>query len=173
MKQRSPIKTDANEESARSGGPSGYQIGTPQGPKLTPWPRVSSLDDPDYVRELERRAAESMARTLAGADLGRSRSGPLGDAVKRCPSPSGSILPPSRSLQPSLADTKSSAQSGRLVGRRWPALEDIIKSKKAANRAKDRESLPRLEAFLQYLKERGTERQSRRSRPRRLDREVL
>ncbi|MFN0063631.1 MAG: hypothetical protein ACKVPX_14080 [Myxococcaceae bacterium] len=30
--------------------------------------------------------------------------------------------------------------------------EDIIASKKAANRAKDRESLPRLEAFLRYWK---------------------
>jgi len=44
-----------------------------------------------------------------------------------------------------------------MVDGRFPvaSLEDIIKSKKAANRAKDRESLPRLEAFLQYLRERG------------------
>jgi len=45
----------------------------------------------------------------------------------------------------------------KLVDGRFPvaSLEDIIKSKKAANRAKDRESLPRLEAFLQYLQEKG------------------
>jgi hypothetical protein len=35
------------------------------------------------------------------------------------------------------------------------SLEDIICSKRAANRAKDRESLPRLEAFLRYLRGRG------------------
>lgn len=42
-----------------------------------------------------------------------------------------------------------------LVAGRFPvaSLEDIIRSKKAANRAKDRESLPRLEAFLRYLRE--------------------
>lgn len=34
------------------------------------------------------------------------------------------------------------------------SLDDIIRSKKAANRAKDRESLPRLEAFAQYLRTR-------------------
>lgn len=45
-----------------------------------------------------------------------------------------------------------------LVDGRFPvaSLEDIIKSKRAANRAKDRESLPRLEAFLQYLREQGS-----------------
>lgn len=32
------------------------------------------------------------------------------------------------------------------------SLEDIIASKRAANRAKDRESLPRLEAFRDYLR---------------------
>ncbi len=46
-------------------------------------------------------------------------------------------------------------QRSTLVDGRFPvaSLDDIIKSKKAANRAKDRESLPRLEAFLQYLRE--------------------
>jgi len=33
-------------------------------------------------------------------------------------------------------------------------LDDIIRSKRAANRAKDRESLPRLEAFRDYLRSR-------------------
>lgn len=41
-----------------------------------------------------------------------------------------------------------------LIDGRFPvaSLEDIIRSKRAANRAKDRESLPRLEAFLAYLR---------------------
>lgn len=55
-------------------------------------------------------------------------------------------------------ETFAEAKSrSKLVDGRFPvaSLEDIIKSKKAANRAKDRESLPRLEAFLQYLRERG------------------
>ena len=34
------------------------------------------------------------------------------------------------------------------------SIDDIIASKKASNRAKDRETLPRLEAFRQYLRER-------------------
>jgi len=40
-----------------------------------------------------------------------------------------------------------------MVDGRFPvaALADIIKSKKAANRQKDRESIPRLEAFAAYL----------------------
>jgi len=35
------------------------------------------------------------------------------------------------------------------------SLDDIIASKKAANRQKDRESLPRLEAFREYRKSKG------------------
>jgi len=35
------------------------------------------------------------------------------------------------------------------------SLDDIIASKRAANRAKDRESLPRLEAFRDYLRSRN------------------
>ena len=44
-----------------------------------------------------------------------------------------------------------------LIDGRFPvaSLRDIIGSKKAANRPKDRESLPRLEAFAEYLKQRG------------------
>lgn len=40
-----------------------------------------------------------------------------------------------------------------MVDGRFPvaSMEDIIRSKKAANRRKDRESLPRLEAFARYL----------------------
>ena len=44
-----------------------------------------------------------------------------------------------------------------LVDGRFPvaSLLDIIRSKRAANRAKDRESLPRLEAFAEYLRTRS------------------
>jgi hypothetical protein len=44
-----------------------------------------------------------------------------------------------------------------LIDGRFPvaSLDDIIRSKKAANRRKDRESLPRLEEFAAYLKSRG------------------
>lgn len=47
-------------------------------------------------------------------------------------------------------------QRSVLVDGRFPvaSLEDIIRSKKAANRPKDRESLPRLEAFAEYLRSR-------------------
>ena len=38
------------------------------------------------------------------------------------------------------------------------SIDDIIASKKSANRAKDRESLPRLEAFRTYLQTRGRNR---------------
>lgn len=34
------------------------------------------------------------------------------------------------------------------------SIQDIIRSKQAANRAKDRESLPRLQAFAAWLRER-------------------
>ncbi len=44
-----------------------------------------------------------------------------------------------------------------LVDGRFPvaSLDDIIASKRAANRPKDRESLPRLEAFRAFLRERN------------------
>jgi hypothetical protein len=44
-----------------------------------------------------------------------------------------------------------------LIDGKFPvaSLEDIIASKRAANRAKDRESLPRLEAFRDYLRSRN------------------
>lgn len=35
------------------------------------------------------------------------------------------------------------------------SLEDIIKSKKAAHRQRDKEEIPRLEAFREELKKRG------------------
>jgi hypothetical protein len=38
------------------------------------------------------------------------------------------------------------------------SIDDIIASKKSANRPKDRESLPRLEAFRTYLQTRGRNR---------------
>jgi hypothetical protein len=47
-------------------------------------------------------------------------------------------------------------QRSVLVDGRFPvaSLDDIIRSKRAANRPKDRESLPRLEAFAEYLRSR-------------------
>jgi hypothetical protein len=44
-----------------------------------------------------------------------------------------------------------------VVDGRFPvaSLDDIIRSKKAANRQKDRESLPRREAFAEFLRARG------------------
>ena len=41
-----------------------------------------------------------------------------------------------------------------MVDGRFPvaSIDDIIRSKRAANRPKDRESLPRLEAFAEYLR---------------------
>ena len=37
------------------------------------------------------------------------------------------------------------------------SMDDVIASKRSANRAKDRETLPRLEAFRRYQRERGGE----------------
>ena len=37
------------------------------------------------------------------------------------------------------------------------SMDDVIASKRSANRAKDRETLPRLEAFRQYQREQGGE----------------
>ena len=44
-----------------------------------------------------------------------------------------------------------------MIDSRFPvaSLDDIIASKRAANRPKDRESLPRLEAFRDYLRSRN------------------
>ena len=53
------------------------------------------------------------------------------------------------------------------------ALDDIIESKRAANRPRDRESLPRLEAFREYQRERLVRRQRLRSRPQRVVGECL
>ncbi|MCI0586560.1 MAG: hypothetical protein L0323_06940 [Planctomycetes bacterium] len=43
------------------------------------------------------------------------------------------------------------------IGGKFPvaSLEDIIRSKRAANRPRDRETLPRLEAFAEFLKRGG------------------
>lgn len=43
----------------------------------------------------------------------------------------------------------------RIAGLAVCSLDDIINSKKAANRSKDHEALPRLGAFRDYLRERG------------------
>jgi hypothetical protein len=55
-------------------------------------------------------------------------------------------------------ETFTEAQSrSLLIDGKFPvaSLDDIIASKRAANRAKDRESLPRLEAFRDYLRSRN------------------
>ena len=55
-------------------------------------------------------------------------------------------------------ETFADAQSRSLmIDGKFPvaSLDDIIASKRAANRAKDRESLPRLEAFRDYLRSRN------------------
>ena len=41
-------------------------------------------------------------------------------------------------------------------GIRVCSLDDIIQSKRAASRVKDRETLPRLEAFRDWLRKRGS-----------------
>jgi hypothetical protein len=55
-------------------------------------------------------------------------------------------------------ETFADAQSRALmIDDKFPvaSLDDIIASKRAANRQKDRESLPRLEAFRDYLRRRN------------------
>jgi len=55
-------------------------------------------------------------------------------------------------------ETFAEAQSrSLLIDGKFPvaSLDDIIASKRAANRQKDRESLPRLEAFRDYLRSRN------------------
>ena len=79
---------------------------------------------------------------VAGKDFVQIRSGPFDlDLV----------------FAPDGIETFAEAQQRSvLIDGRFPvaSLEDIIRSKRAANRPKDRESLPRLEAFAEYLKTR-------------------
>ncbi len=80
---------------------------------------------------------------VAGKDFVQIRSGPFDlDLV----------------FAPDGIETFAEARSRAcLIDGRFPvaSLDDIIGSKRAANRRKDRESLPRLEAFAAYLRERN------------------
>jgi hypothetical protein len=77
---------------------------------------------------------------IAGKDFVQLRSGPFDlDLV----------------FAPDGIETFEEAESRSLkIDGKFPvaSLDDIILSKRAANRAKDRESLPRLEAFRDYLR---------------------
>jgi hypothetical protein len=95
------------------------------------------------LRELGFPVDERLERELiAGKDFVQIRSGPFDlDLV----------------FAPDGIETFAEAQARSvLVDGKFPvaSLEDIIRSKRAANRAKDRESLPRLQAFARYLKDR-------------------
>ncbi len=88
-------------------------------------------------------APEEKSHLLAGKDFVQLRSGPFDlDLV----------------FAPDGIETFAEAQSRSLmIDGRFPvaSLDDIIASKRAANRPKDRESLPRLEAFRDYLRSRN------------------
>jgi len=79
----------------------------------------------------------------AGKDFVQIRSGPFDlDLV----------------FAPDGIETFAEAKSrSMIIGGQFPvaSLDDIIASKRAANRPKDRESLPRLEAFRDYLRRRN------------------
>jgi hypothetical protein len=80
---------------------------------------------------------------IAGKDFVQLRSGPFDlDLV----------------FAPDGIETFAAAKSRAImIARRFPvaSLDDIIASKRAANRPKDRQSLPRLEAFREYLRSRN------------------
>jgi len=86
---------------------------------------------------------EDELHLIAGKDFIQLRSGPFDlDLV----------------FAPDGIETFADAQSRSLmIDGKFPvaSLDDIIASKRAANRAKDRESLPRLEAFRDYLRSRN------------------
>ena len=83
------------------------------------------------------------AELIAGKDFVQIRNGPFD--VDLIFAPDG------------IESFEDAKKRSTLVDGKFPvaALRDIIASKKAANRQKDRESLPRLEAFAEYLKARG------------------
>jgi hypothetical protein len=99
---------------------------------------ISALKEMGY--ELN---SELEQQLIAGKDFVQIRSGPFDlDLV----------------FAPDGIETFAEAQSRSvLIEDRFPVanLDDIIASKRAANRQKDRESLPRLEAFRDYLRSRN------------------
>ncbi len=88
-------------------------------------------------------SAELESELIAGKDFVQIRGGPFDlDLV----------------FAPDGIETFAEANSrSLLIDNRFPvaSLDDIIASKRAANRPKDRESLPRLEAFREYLRQRN------------------
>ncbi len=87
--------------------------------------------------------SEDESHLFTGKDFVQLRSGPFDlDLV----------------FAPDGIETFAEAKSRSLmIDGRFPvaSLDDIIASKRAANRPKDRESLPRLEAFRDYLRSRN------------------
>ena len=97
----------------------------------------------DALRELGFPVDDRLeAELIAGKDFVQIRRGPFDVDL---------IFAPDGIESYELAKSRSSMIDGRFP---VAALRDIIASKKAANRPKDRESLPRLEAFEEYLKQR-------------------
>lgn len=99
---------------------------------------ISALEEMGY--ELN---SELEQQLMAGKDFVQLRSGPFDlDLV----------------FAPDGIETFAEAQSrSMLIEDRFPVanLDDIIASKRAANRPKDRDGLPRLEAFRDYLRNRN------------------
>jgi hypothetical protein len=96
------------------------------------------------LRELGQPVSSELERDLiAGKDFVQLRNGPFDlDLV----------------FAPDGIETFAEAQRrSSLIEGRFPvaSLDDIIASKRAANRPKDREGLPRLEAFRDYLRNRN------------------
>jgi len=99
---------------------------------------VSALQELGYQL-----APETARELIAGKDFVQLQSGPFDlDLV----------------FAPDGIETFAEARSRSLLfDGKFPvaSLDDIIASKRAANRQKDRESLPRLEAFRDYLRSRN------------------
>ena len=93
------------------------------------------------LRELGFTVDEQLERELvAGKDFVQVKSGPFDVDL---------IFAPDGIESFEDAKKRSSTIEGKFP---VASLDDIIRSKKAANRAKDRESLPRLEAFAKWLR---------------------
>jgi hypothetical protein len=86
---------------------------------------------------------ENESELIAGKDFVQLRSGPFDLNLVFAPDGIETF-----------ADAKARSI---IIDNRFPvaSLDDIIASKRAANRQKDRESLPRLEAFRDYLRSRN------------------
>ena len=117
------------------------------------------LGYPDTTQDadlfLERDAANGSAAVLALRELGFDLTEPQADEIRR-----GKDFVQLRSgpfdldlvFAPDGIETFADAWRRRVEVEGFPVchLDDIIRSKEAANRVKDRESLPRLRAFRDY-----------------------